>query len=158
MSTISKFGHSEISSSVGIVGPRGPAGTNGLDGKNGTDGKDGKDGKDAVFPLALNYADISGVSSLTGPPDANSTIYINSNMDFNGSNSLYNVSSISGYDAVGQPLTITGRLQVNGSVQIFQDLVTSKLTANKFIKTDGNKTITNADIHKLMMLLIYLHA
>jgi hypothetical protein len=54
---------------------------------------------------------------------------INSNLDFNGYNSFYNVSSISGYDAIGQPLTITGQMQVNGSVQISQNIVNATLTA-----------------------------
>ena len=141
MSTISKFGFSsDNKNSVGVVGPRGPAGA------KGEQGEQGPPGADAVFPLALNYADISGIASLTGPPDANSTMYINSNMDFNGYNSLYNVSSISAYDAIGQPLTITGSLQVNGSVQISQNFVNTTLTANKFLKTDEGKTVTSTDI------------
>jgi hypothetical protein len=141
MSTISKFGV-ESGGVGGGVGPRGPAGIQGIQGIQGLKGDDGKDGKDAVFPLVLNYADISGINSLTGPPDANSTIYINSNMDFNGSNSLYNVSSISGYDAIGQPLTITGQMQVNGSAQISQNLsVYNTLTLTKQILWDAETNI-----------------
>ena len=136
MSTISKFGYSDNNNSVGVVGPRGPAGA------KGDKGDTGEKGADAVFPLALNYADISGVSSLMGPLDANSTITINSNMDFNGSNSLYNVSSISGYDAIGQPLTITGQMQVNGSAQISQNLsVYGTLTMTKQILFDAETNI-----------------
>ena len=150
-SGISKFGYSENSSS-GIIGPRGPAGlngtngTNGTDGKNGLDGKNGTDGKDAVFPLALNYADISGIASLTGPPDSNSTMYINSNIDMNGTNSIYNVKTISGYSAIGQSIIADSRMIFNGGVEIFNDIMNLSLTTNKFLKADSNKIITSADI------------
>ena len=125
---------------------------NGSDGKNGTNGNDGKDGtdgndgKDAVFPLALNYADISGISSLTGPPDANSTMYINSNIDMNGANSIYNVKTISGYTAIGQSIIVDSRMLFNGGVEIYNDIMNLSLTTDKFLKADSNKIITSADI------------
>ncbi len=43
MSAVSKFGHSEINSSVGIVGLRGPQGA------KGDKGDTGEKGADAVF-------------------------------------------------------------------------------------------------------------
>ena len=144
-SGISKFGYSENTSS-GIIGPRGPAGLNGTNGTNGNDGKNGTDGKDAVFPLALNYADISGIASLTGPPDSNSTMYINSNIDMNGTNSIYNVKTISGYSAIGQSIIAESRMIFNGGVEIFNDIMNLSLTTNKFLKADSNKIITSADI------------
>ena len=63
-----------------------------------------------------------------------------------GYNSFYNVSSINGYDAIGQHLAINSPLVCNSTVQIFQDLINYRLTANKFIKTDSMKILSSTDI------------
>ena len=86
------------------------------------------------------------MSSLTGPPDANSTMYINSNVDFNGSNSIYNVKNISGYQAIGQSITCESRMILQGGVEIYNDIMNYSLTINKFLKADNNKIITSSDI------------
>ena len=85
---------------------------------------------------------MSGISSLTGPPDANSTITIGSNLEFNGFNSLYNVKTISGYQAIGQPLTIESQMVVNSSIEVAQNLsVYNTLTMTKQILWDAETNI-----------------
>ena len=110
----------------------------------GKKGDQGEPGNDAKFPLNLNYGDIVGIASLSG--GAGSSININSNVDMNGYNSFYNVSSINGYAAIGQHLAINSPLVCNSTVQIFQDLLNYRLTANKFIKTDSMKILSSTDI------------
>ena len=125
MSSISKFGFSQNdnnNNTAGTIGPRGATGATGATGQTGQTGQPGQPGQpgqDAKFPLNLNYGDIVGIASLSG--GAGSSIYINSNVDMNGYNSFYNVSSINGYDAIGQHLAINSPLVCSGTVQIFQD-------------------------------------
>ena len=149
MSNISKFGFSQNdnNNTAGAIGPRGQSGASGqqgIQGLQGDKGEQGEPGQDAKFPLNLNYGDIVGIASLSG--GAGSSIYINSNVDMNGYNSFYNVSSINGYDAIGQHLAINSPLVCNSTVQIFQDLINYRLTANKFIKTDSMKILSSTDI------------
>ena len=148
MSNISKFGFSQNdnNNTAGAIGPRGQSGATGQQGIQGLQGEQGEPGNDAKFPLHLNYGDITGIASLTGPPDFNSTMYINSNIDMNGTNSIYNVKTISGYSAIGQSIIAESRMLFNGGVEIYNDIMNVSLTTDKFLKADSNKIITSADI------------
>ena len=148
MSSISKFGmaQNDNNNTVSTIGPRGQSGQQGIQGLQGDKGEQGEPGNDAKFPLNLNYGDITGIASLTGPPDFNSTMYINSSLDMNGTNSILNVKTISGYTAIGQSITADSRMLFTGGVEIYNDIMNLSLTTDKFLKADSNKIITSADI------------